>query len=78
MTSKADAPKLDRFSRRRPSYDVNDVKIGMVAASALPLSPTAKTVCAPEIVSPGHPAHFSGFSRVPHQTHRHRRRTAPH
>jgi hypothetical protein len=63
-----DAPKLDQlFSADGQLNDVNDVKIGMVAASAFAFVADGKNgLRVLEIVSPwDDPAHFSGFSPQP-------------
>lgn len=65
---KADAPKLDQvFNAGGQLNDVNDVKIGMVAASAFAFVADGKNgLRVLEIVSPwDDPAHFSGFSPRP-------------
>jgi hypothetical protein len=65
---KPDAPKLDQmFNAGGQLNDVNDVKIGMVAASAFAFVADGKNgLRVLEIVSPwDDPAHFSGFSPRP-------------
>ena len=65
---KPDAPKLDQlFTAEGQLNDVNDVKIGMVAASAFAFVADGKNgLRVLEIVSPwDDPAHFSGFSPRP-------------
>jgi hypothetical protein len=65
---KPDAPKLDQlFSAEGQLNDVNDVKIGMVAASAFAFVADGKNgVRVLQILSPwDDPAHFSGFSPRP-------------
>jgi hypothetical protein len=65
---KPDAPKLDQlFSAGGQLNDVNDVKIGMVAASAFAFVADGKNgVRVLQILSPwDDPAHFSGFSPRP-------------
>jgi hypothetical protein len=65
---KPDAPKLDQlFDAGGQLNDVNDVKIGMVAASAFAFVADGKNgLRVLEIVSPwDDPAHFSGFSPRP-------------
>jgi LVIVD repeat len=65
---KPQAPKLDQmFSAGGQLNDVNDVKIGMVAASAFAFVADGKNgLRVLEIVSPwDDPAHFSGFSPRP-------------
>jgi hypothetical protein len=65
---KPEAPKLDQiFSAEGQLNDVNDVKIGMVAASAFAFVADGKNgLRILEIVSPwDDPAHFSGFSPRP-------------
>ncbi len=65
---KPDAPKLDQlFNADGQLNDVNDVKIGMVAASAFAFVADGKNgLRVLEIVSPwDDPAHFSGFSPRP-------------
>jgi len=65
---KPDAPKLDQFfSAEGQLNDVNDVKIGMVAASAFAFVADGKNgLRILEILSPwDDPAHFSGFSPRP-------------
>ncbi len=63
-----DAPKLDQvFNAGGELSDVNDVKIGMVAASAFAFVADGKNgLRVVQIVSPwDDPAHFSGFSPRP-------------
>jgi hypothetical protein len=63
-----DTPKLDQmFSADGQLNDVNDIKIGMVAASAFAFVADGKNgLRVLEIVSPwDDPAHFSGFSPRP-------------
>src|SRR5262249_34902632 len=63
-----DAPKLDQiFNAEGRLNDVNDVKIGMVAASAFAFVADGKNgLRVLQIVSPwDDPAHFSGFSPKP-------------
>ncbi len=63
-----DAPKLDQlFNAAGQLNDVNDIKIGMVAASAFAFVADGKNgLRVLEIVSPwDDPAHFSGFSPRP-------------
>src|SRR5215831_11291521 len=63
-----DAPKLDQiFNAEGRFNDVNDVKIGMVAASAFAFVADGKNgLRVLQIVSPwDDPAHFSGFSPRP-------------
>src|SRR5438552_1291659 len=63
-----DAPKLDQiFTAERQLNDVNDVKIGMVAASAFAFVADGKNgLRVLQILSPwDDPAHFSGFSPRP-------------
>src|SRR5580704_376544 len=65
---KPDAPKLDQiFTAEGKLNDVNDVKIGMVAASAFAFVADGKNgVRVLQILSPwDDPAHFSGFSPRP-------------
>jgi hypothetical protein len=65
---KPEAPKLDQmFNDGGQLNDVNDVKIGMVAASAFAFVADGKNgLRVLEIVSPwDDPAHFSGFSPRP-------------
>jgi hypothetical protein len=65
---KPNAPKLDQmFNADGQLNDVNDVKIGMVAASAFAFVADGKNgLRVLEIVSPwDDPAHFSGFSPRP-------------
>jgi hypothetical protein len=65
---KPDSPKLDQlFNADGRLNDVNDVKIGMVAASAFAFVADGKNgLRVLEIVSPwDDPAHFSGFSPRP-------------
>lgn len=65
---KPDAPKLDQlFNAGGHLNDVNDVKIGMVAASAYAFVADGKNgLRVLEIISPwDDPAHFSGFSPRP-------------
>src|SRR6202043_1151642 len=65
---KPDAPKLDQmFTAGGQLNDVNDVKIGMVAASAFAFVADGKNgLRVLQIVSPwDDPAHFSGFSPRP-------------
>jgi hypothetical protein len=65
---KPDAPKLDQlFSAGGQLNDVNDVKIGMVAASAFAFVADGRNgLRVLELVSPwDDPAHFSGFSPRP-------------
>jgi hypothetical protein len=65
---KPEAPKLDQiFNAEGQLNDVNDVKIGMVAASAFAFVADGKNgLRVLEIVSPwDDPAHFSGFSPRP-------------
>src|ERR1700722_13439128 len=65
---KPEAPKLDQmFNAAGQLNDVNDVKIGMVAASAFAFVADGKNgLRVLEIVSPwDDPAHFSGFSPRP-------------
>ena len=65
---KPDAPKLDQiFTAEGQLSDVNDVKIGMVAASAFAFVADGKNgLCVLQIVSPWDDgAHFSGFSPRP-------------
>jgi hypothetical protein len=65
---KPDAPKLDQlFSAEGRLNDVNDVKIGMVAASAFAFVADGKNgLRVLQILSPwDDPAHFSGFSPRP-------------
>jgi hypothetical protein len=65
---KPEAPKLDQmFNAGGQLNDVNDVKIGMVAASAFAFVADGKNgLRVLEIVSPwDDPAHFSGFSPRP-------------
>lgn len=65
---KPEAPKLDQmFNAGGQMNDVNDVKIGMVAASAFAFVADGKNgLRVLEIVSPwDDPAHFSGFSPRP-------------
>ncbi len=65
---KPDAPKLDQFFTAEGQLnDVNDVKIGMVAASAFAFVADGKNgLRVLEILSPwDDPAHFSGFSPRP-------------
>ena len=65
---KPEAPKLDQmFTAGGQLNDVNDVKIGMVAASAFAFVADGKNgLRVLEIVSPwDDPAHFSGFSPRP-------------
>jgi hypothetical protein len=65
---KPNAPKLDQmFNAGGQLNDVNDVKIGMVAASAFAFVADGKNgLRVLEIVSPwDDPAHFSGFSPRP-------------
>jgi hypothetical protein len=65
---KPEAPKLDQlFTAEGQLNDVNDVKIGMVAASAFAFVADGKNgLRVLEIVSPwDDPAHFSGFSPRP-------------
>jgi len=65
---KPDVPKLDQlFSADGQLNDVNDVKIGMVAASAFAFVADGKNgVRVLQILSPwDDPAHFSGFSPRP-------------
>jgi hypothetical protein len=65
---KPDAPKLDQvFTAEGQLNDVNDVKIGMVAASAFAFVADGKNgVRVLQILSPwDDPAHFSGFSPRP-------------
>ena len=68
---KPEAPKLDQmFNAGGQLNDVNDVKIGMVAASAFAFVADGKNgLRVLEIVSPwDDPAHFSGFSPRPTPT----------
>jgi hypothetical protein len=63
-----DAPKLDRiFNGEGQLNDVNDVKIGMVAASAFAFVADGKNgLRVLQIISPwDDPGHFSGFSPRP-------------
>jgi hypothetical protein len=63
-----EAPRLDQvFSANHSMNDVNDVKIGMVAASAFAfVADGVNGLRVLEIVSPSDdPAHFSGFSPRP-------------
>jgi hypothetical protein len=65
---KPEAPKLDQvFTADGQLNDVNDVKIGMVAASAFAFVADGKNgLRVLQIVSPwDDPAHFSGFSPRP-------------
>ena len=65
---KPDAPKLDQlFSAGGRLNDVNDVKIGMVAASAFAFVADGRNgLRVLELISPwDDPAHFSGFSPRP-------------
>jgi hypothetical protein len=65
---KPDVPKLDQiFSAEGQLNDVNDVKIGMVAASAFAFVADGKNgLRVLQILSPwDDPAHFSGFSPRP-------------
>jgi hypothetical protein len=65
---KPDAPKLDQiFTAEGKLNDVNDVKIGMVAASAFAFVADGKNgLRVLQILSPwDDPAHFSGFSPRP-------------
>jgi hypothetical protein len=65
---KADAPKLDQvFTAEGQLNDVNDVKIGMVAASAFAFVADGENgLRVLQILSPwDDPAHFSGFSPRP-------------
>jgi hypothetical protein len=65
---KPDAPKLDQvFTADGQLNDVNDVKIGMVAASAFAFVADGKNgLRVLQILSPwDDPAHFSGFSPRP-------------
>jgi len=65
---KPDAPKLDQiFTAEGQLNDVNDVKIGMVAASAFAFVADGRNgLRVLEIVSPwDDPSHFSGFSPRP-------------
>lgn len=65
---KPDAPKLDQlFSAGGQLNDVNDVKIGMVAASAFAFVADGRNgLRVVELISPwDDPAHFSGFSPRP-------------
>jgi hypothetical protein len=65
---KPDAPKLDQtYTAEGQLNDVNDVKIGMVAASAFAFVADGKNgLRVLQIVSPwDDPAHFSGFSPRP-------------
>jgi len=65
---KPDAPKLDQiFSAEGQLNDVNDVKIGMVAASAYAFVADGKSgLHVLQIISPwDDPTHFSGFSPRP-------------
>jgi hypothetical protein len=65
---KPDAPKLDQlFNAGGQLNDVNDVKIGMVAASAFAFVADGKNgLRVLEIISPwDDPTHFSGFSPRP-------------
>lgn len=65
---KPDAPKLDQlFNAGGQLNDVNDVKIGMVAASAFAFVADGRNgLRVLELVSPwDDPAHFSGFSPRP-------------
>jgi hypothetical protein len=65
---KPEAPKLDQiFSAEGQLNDVNDVKIGMVAASAFAFVADGKNgLRVLQILSPwDDPAHFSGFSPRP-------------
>jgi len=65
---KPDAPKLDQiFNADGKLNDVNDVKIGMVAASAYAFVADGKNgLRVLQIISPwDDPAHFSGFSPRP-------------
>src|SRR5256884_320757 len=65
---KPDAPKLDQvFNAGGQLNDVNDVKIGMVAASVFAFVADGKNgLRVLEIISPwDDPAHFSGFSPRP-------------
>src|SRR5260370_24215160 len=65
---KPDAPKLDQvFTAEGQLSDVNDVKIGMVAASAFAFVADGKNgLRALQILSPwDDPVHFSGFSTRP-------------
>jgi hypothetical protein len=65
---KPDAPKLDRiFTADGQLNDVNDVKIGMVAASAFAFVADGKNgMRVLQILSPwDDPAHFSGFNPRP-------------
>jgi hypothetical protein len=65
---KPDSPKLDHlFSADGQLNDVNDVKIGMVAASAYAFVADGKNgLRVLQIISPwDDPAHFSGFSPRP-------------
>ena len=65
---KPDAPKLDQlFTAEGQLNDVNDVKIGMVAASAFAFVADGKNgLRVLQILSPwDDPAHFSGFSPRP-------------
>ena len=65
---KPEAPKLDQlFNAAGQLNDVNDIKIGMVAASAFAFVADGKNgLRVLEIVSPwDDPAHFSGFSPRP-------------
>ena len=63
-----DAPKLDQFFNAEGQLnDVNDVKIGMVAASAFAFAADGKNgVRVLQIISPwDDPGHYSGFSPRP-------------
>jgi len=65
---KSDAPKLDQvFTAEGQLNDVNDIKIGMVAASAFAFVADGKNgLRVLQILSPwDDPAHFSGFSPRP-------------
>jgi len=65
---KPDAPKLDQiFNAEGQLNDVNDVKIGMVAASAFAFVADGKNgLRVLQIISPWNdPGHFSGFSPRP-------------
>ncbi len=65
---KPDAPKLDQiFTAEGQLSDVNDVKVGMVAASAFAFVADGKNgLRVLQILSPwDDPAHFSGFSPRP-------------
>ncbi len=65
---KPDAPKLDQlFTAEGQLNDVNDIKIGMVAASAFAFVADGKNgLRVLQILSPwDDPAHFSGFSPRP-------------